>query len=105
MTAAVAVMSLVASFASNPEQAGAAQAVVALVLGMLGGTFFPIAQVGGMIERVSLLTPHAWFLRGLSNLQSGGGVSEILLPVGAILAFAAVTGFVAALRAGKTVQP
>ena len=105
VTAAVAIMALIASFARTSEQAGNAQAVVALVLGMLGGSFFPVAQAGGIIERLSLLTPHAWFLRGLANLQGGGNVIDIWLPVLAILAFAAVAGTAASLRLGKTVQP
>lgn len=105
VTAAVAIMAVVASFAKTSEQAGSAQAVVALVLGMLGGAFFPVAQAGGLIEKLSLLTPHAWFLRGLGDLQSGGGVADIWLPVLAILAFAVVTGSIAALRLGKMVQP
>lgn len=104
VVAAVAVMSLIASFAKTSEQAGNAQAVVALVLGMLGGSFFPVAQAGGVIESLSLVTPHAWFLRGLGNLQGGGGLSDIWLPVLAILAFAAVTGTAASLRLGKTVE-
>ena len=86
------------------EQASSAQAVVAIVLGMLGGSFFPVAQAGGIIEKLSLLTPHAWFFRGLSNLQSGGGVADLWLPVAAILAFVAVTGVIASLRLGKTMQ-
>lgn len=105
VTAAVAIMAVVASFAKTSEQAGAAQAVVAMVLGMLGGAFFPVAQAGGIIEKLSLATPHAWFLRGLSDLQSGGGVADIWLPVLAILAFAVVAGSFAALRLGKMVQP
>ena len=72
---------------------------------MLGGSFFPVTQAGGLIERLSLLTPHAWFLRGLGDLQGGGGVVEVLAPAGAILAFAAVTGVLAFVRQGKLVEP
>jgi ABC-2 type transport system permease protein len=105
VTSAVAIMAVVASFAKTSEQAGAAHAVVAMVLGMLGGAFFPVAQAGGIIEKLSLATPHAWFLRGLGELQSGGGVTDIWLPVLAILAFAVVTGSIAALRLSKMVAP
>ena len=47
--------------------------MVALVLGMLGGSFFPVAQAGGLLATLSLLTPQAWFLRGLGDLAGGGG--------------------------------
>ena len=102
--AATAVMSLIATLARTAEQAGNYQAIVALVLGMLGGSFFPVGQAGGFIERLSLLTPHAWFLRGLGELQSGGGLNDIVPALGAILAFVAVTGAIAFLRQGKLIQ-
>jgi ABC-2 type transport system permease protein len=101
--AATAVMALVATLARTPDQAGAWQAMVALVLGMLGGTFFPVAQAGGLIAALSLATPQAWFLRGIENLAGGAGPGVVLGPAAAILAFAAVTGLLAFLRAGRLV--
>ena len=103
--AAMAVMALIATVAKTAEQAGNWQAMVALVLGMLGGSFFPVTQAGGPIEKLSLLTPHAWFLTGLGELQGGGGVGDILPSVAAILGFATLTGAVALMRRGKLVQP
>ena len=105
VVAAMAVMALIATLARTPEQAGNWQAVVALGLGMLGGSFFPVAQAGGLIEKLSLATPHAWFLRGVGELQAGGGVVDVLPAVAAILAFAAVTGALAFLRREKLVGP
>jgi ABC-2 type transport system permease protein len=103
--AATSVMALVATVTRTPEQAGYAGSVVALVLGMLGGSFFPISQVGGAISTLSLLTPHAWFLRGLADLTGGAGVGDILPAAGAILTFAAVTGAIAVARLERAVQP
>ena len=102
---AMAVIALIATLARTSEQTGNYQAIVALVLGMLGGAFFPVAQAGGVIERLSLLTPHAWFLRGLGELQGGGGLVDIVPAIGAILAFAAVVGAVALTRVRRLVQP
>lgn len=75
--------------------------MVALVLGMLGGTFFPVSQAGGLLATLSLATPQAWFLRGIDNLGGGAGVHVVLGPATAILIFAAVTGSAAFLRAGR----
>lgn len=105
VVAAMAVMALIATFARTAEQAGNWQAIVALVLGMLGGSFFPVAQAGGFIEKLSLATPHAWFLRGIGELQAGGGVVDVLPAVAAILGFAAVTGVLAFLRRERLVGP
>jgi ABC-2 type transport system permease protein len=103
--AATCVMALVATFARTPDQAQSWQSMVALVLGMLGGTFFPVAQAGGLIATLSLATPQAWFLRGIENMTGGAGAAAVLGPVAAILAFAAVTGALALARAGKLVAP
>jgi ABC-2 type transport system permease protein len=101
--AATAVMALVATLARTPDQAQAWQSMVALVLGMLGGTFFPVAQAGGVLAGLSLATPQAWFLRGIEELAGGAGPGAVAGPVLAILAFAAVMGTLAFLRAGSLV--
>jgi len=103
--AATGVTAFVSSLAGNAEQAGSWGAVIAVLLGLLGGVFFPIAQMGGLAATVSLATPHAWFLRGLGELQGGGGPLSALPAVGAMLAFAAVTFTVALLRLGKVLRP
>ena len=102
--AAMAVMALIATFARTAEQASGMQAIVAIVLGMFGGSFLPVAEAGGLIEQLSLLTPHAWFLRGLGDLRGGGGIVDILPAIGAILVFAAVTGVIALIRQKRLVQ-
>lgn len=101
--AATCIMALVVTLARTPDQAQSWQSMVALVLGMLGGSFFPVAQAGGILAALSLLTPQAWFLRGIENMVGGAGVSAVLGPVAAILAFALVTGTLAAVRAGRLV--
>ncbi len=99
--AATAVMALVATIARTPDQAQAWQSMVALVLGMLGGTFFPVAQAGGVLAGLSLLTPQAWFLRGIEDLSGGDGPGAVAGPVAAILAFALVAGALALARAKR----
>lgn len=103
--AATGIMAVVATLARNAEQAGNWQAIIAVTLGLLGGTFFPVSQAGGLIASLSLLTPHAWFLRGLADLSGGGGAPAVLPAVGAMLAFAAVTGGIALLRLGRFAEP
>ena len=103
--AATAIMTLVATLARTPDQAQSWQAMVALVLGMLGGAFFPVAQAGGALAAASLATPQAWFIRGLENMAGGAGVSAVLGPAAAILAVAAIAGAVTYTRIGKLVAP
>ncbi|MFO7961677.1 MAG: ABC transporter permease [Nitriliruptoraceae bacterium] len=89
--AAMGVMSLVAVFAHTAEQAGNYQAVVAIVLGLSGGVFFPIPGDAGVLRIVTALSPHGWFLRGMNGLAASGQWSAVLPATGAILLFGAVT--------------
>lgn len=103
--AATAMMSLVVTLARTPDQASYSQAIVALVLGMLGGTFFPVSQAGGLVEKLSLLTPHAWFLRGLRDLAGGASAGAALGPTGVLLIFAVVCGAGTLARSGRLIAP
>ncbi len=102
--AATGITSVIASLARTAEQAGSWQAVVAVTLGMLGGAFFPIQQSGSFMATVSLVTPHAWFMRGLGDL-AGGSVADVLPAVAALLLMATVTGGVALTRIDRVVAP
>jgi ABC-2 type transport system permease protein len=95
--AAMGIMAVVATIAKTPEQSGNWQTVVAIVLGLLGGTFFPVAQAPGVLSTLTLVTPQAWFLRGLGDLRAGN-LTAIWTPTLAMLAFAFVIGGVAISR-------
>jgi ABC-2 type transport system permease protein len=102
--AAVGIMGLVASGVKTPEGAGNLGSIIAVVLGMLGGTFFPIAASGGFLASLTYLTPHAWFMRGLAELGSGAPWTEALPAAGAIMIFALVTGFASFLLLRRRLQ-
>lgn len=102
--AAVGIMGLVAAGARTPEGAGNLGSIIAVILGMLGGTFFPIAAGGGFLASLTYLTPHAWFMRGLSELSSGAPWTDALPAAGAITIFAVVTGLVATLLLRRRLQ-
>ncbi|GIJ48082.1 ABC transporter permease [Virgisporangium aliadipatigenens] len=102
--AATGVTAVVASLARTAEQAGSWQAVLAMLLGMLGGVFFPIERVPAL-KALSWATPHGWFLGGLGELAGGGSLREVLPAVAAMCGFAAVTGAVAVVRLRKAVRP
>ena len=95
--AAMGIMALVATLAKNAEQAANWQSVVAVVLGLLGGTFFPVSQAPGILSRLTFVAPQAWFLRGLGDLR-GGGISVVWVPALAMLGFAVVAGGLAMTR-------
>lgn len=98
VSSAIGIMAVISTFARTAEQAGNFQSIVAVVLGMLGGSFFPVVQGPGLLSRLSLVTPHAWFLRGLGELSGGATVTAVLPAAAALLAFATVGLLVAGVR-------
>ena len=102
--AAVAILALVATLAKTSEQAGSWQTMIAIVLGMFGGSFFSLAQAGEVFATIGRLTPHSWFLRGLADLSGGAGPGAVLPSVMAILTFALVAGGIAALRRRRLIE-
>lgn len=94
---ATGITAIIAGFARDAEQAGNAQTVVSVVLGLLGGTFFPVSQAPGILSTLTLAAPQAWFLRGLGDLR-GGDLSAVAVPALAMLGFAVVTGAVGVFR-------
>jgi ABC-2 type transport system permease protein len=101
---ALGIMAVVAGFAKTPEQAGNYSSMVAVVLGFLGGTFFPVGQAGGFLSDLRFITPHAWFMQGLGDL-SAGHVADVLPAVGALLLFGVVTGTIALVGLRRGLQP
>lgn len=92
---AVGIMGLVASVVKTPEGAGNLGAIIAVVLGMLGGVFFPIGQGDDLLSKLTFLTPHAWFMRGLGDLADDAPWTAALPATGAIMVFAVVCGAIA----------
>jgi ABC-2 type transport system permease protein len=88
---ALGIMAVVAVVAKTPEQAANWQSIVAVALGLLGGTFFPLSQAPQVLAFFSKLTPHAWFLQGLGDLSAGDGLEVVIIPALAMLSFFVVT--------------
>ena len=98
---AIALAALVAAVAKTAEQAVAYAAAAALVLGLLGGTFFPISRAGGLLSVVSRASPHRWLLDGFREVSYGAGVDELgvtLAVLGVFIVVVGGTGLAAARR-------
>src|SRR5699024_4190608 len=80
---------IIARLARTSEQAGIVQSILALVLGMAGGAFFPITATG-IGATILDLNPIAAFIRGLGITSGGGGITDIGVPVAIMLGFAVV---------------
>jgi ABC-2 type transport system permease protein len=97
---AMGITALIATLARTEEQAGGWNSIVAVTMGILGGTFFDLSQGPEALSVVSRITPHAWFLEGLDILAApSGALVDLALPVGALLAIGLVTGAIGLARA------
>jgi len=102
--AAAGIVSLVAGWARTAEQAQNFQSVVAVAMGILGGTFFPIGG-DSFLATLSLATPHAWFMRGLGDLSGGGGLEVVARPLVVLAGMAVVTLTIRVLGARRSLRP
>ena len=101
---AMGITALITTLARTEEQAGGWNAIVAVTLGILGGAFFSLSQAPELLSRLSFLTPHAWFLRGLDELAAPSATLADLAPsLAALLSIAFVTGVIGLRRAGRLV--
>jgi len=93
VAAGVSLMFIIARVARTAEQANISQSILAMVLGMSAGAFFPITQSGALGQLMDL-NPIAAFMRGLGITSGGGGIHDIGTPVLIMLGFAAVAAAV-----------
>lgn len=96
VVATTSLMLVVARVARTEEQAGIASSILALVLGISGGAFFPVSGPG-LLGRLLDLNPVAAFVRGLGITSGGGGVADLGTPLLVLAGFAAVLVLVARL--------
>ncbi|MCY3784083.1 MAG: ABC transporter permease [Chloroflexi bacterium] len=101
---AIGVMAMVSALARTSEQGAVFSSIAAVVLGILGGTFFPINQAGGVLASLRFVAPHAWFLQGLGDL-AGGALGDIVPGVAALLVFTVVTSGIALVLLRRRLNP
>ncbi len=100
VTSATGVSAMAATMAKTEEQASGWNAILAMSLAILGGTFFSLDRAPDLVSSLSLITPHAWYLRGLDELAAASGTVVDALPaVGVMLAIGLVTGGIGLMRA------
>ena len=89
VAAATSLTFIVARLARTAEQANVLQSIVAVVLGMAGGAFFPIPATG-LAATIIDLNPIAAFIRGLGITSGGGDVVDLGTPLLIMVGFAVV---------------
>jgi ABC-2 type transport system permease protein len=102
VTAGTGVSTLVCMLGRTEEQAGSLNTVVAIVLAVLGGTFIPLAQGPELLARISLVTPHAWFLRAIDTMAApAASLGDVLPSVAVLTVVGLVTVAIGLVRSQK----
>lgn len=102
---AAATTALIATLARSRAQADGVTSIVVFTFALLGGSFVELESMPEPVRWISLLTPNGWALRAFSDLSAGAGAAAVLPAVGALAAFAAVAGALAAPRIDRVLQP
>ncbi len=89
---AMAVAVVAAAVARSAEQAVAFASAAALVLGLLGGMFFPVSRADGLLSTMSFLSPHRWLLEAFRDVSFGAGVGDLGATLAVLVAFTVVVG-------------
>lgn len=87
VAAATSLTFIVARVARTAEQANVMQSIVAVVLGMAGGAFFPIPATG-LAATIIDVNPIAAFIRGLGITSGGGDLADLGTPLSIMVGFA-----------------
>jgi ABC-2 type transport system permease protein len=104
VVSAMGLTGLVGSLAKTDAQAAGYSSIIAVVLGILGGTFFPLSQAPGLLANLTRATPHYWLMRGFGDLAGAGATFRDIVPsIVALLSFGAILGAIALWRARRLV--
>ncbi|SOC58291.1 ABC transporter permease [Ornithinimicrobium cerasi] len=100
VAAATSVIALVVRYARTAEQASLLMSVIAISLGVTGGTFFRV-PTDGLVGTLLQVNPVAALVRGLGITAGGGGIPDLAPVLLTLLAFTLVILVLARLVPGR----
>jgi len=90
LLAVIGLATAVAGLVRNVDQLSQLNNLVVSPTCMLGGCFWPLGIMPDFMQKISNFTPQKWAMEALSRMAFGNELSDILLPLGILLLFAAV---------------
>ena len=93
---------LLGAVARTPGQAVAVAVPTGIVMGMLGGTMWPLSVVGPTMQRIGHMTPQAWAMDAWNSIiNDGASVAGVAVQLGVLAAFAAALAILAVWALGR----
>jgi len=97
--AAAAIGTAMGTFIKSEGQAVGLSIMAGMLMGMLGGCWFPLELFPPFMQKVAMIFPTYWSMQGLLDLLlRGGGLVAVLPEAGVLLGFAAIFFSVGVLR-------
>ncbi|MCC7119029.1 MAG: ABC transporter permease [Anaerolineales bacterium] len=97
--AAAAIGTAMGTFIKSEGQANGLSILAGMLMGMLGGCWYPLELFPKFMQTVARLFPTTWAMQGLLDLSlRGANVTQILPEAGALLIFAVIFFGIGALR-------
>lgn len=93
---------LITAFSSSSYMAGTLSSLVITPTCMVGGCFWPLEYMPEFMQKIALFMPQRWVLDAVQKLQRGSELSDILLNLVILLAFAAALFLVSIYKFGRT---
>ena len=95
--AVAGIAGLIAGIARTEQSADMLASVAAFVFALVGGAFIPPGDLPEALQRLALLTPTGWALRGFAELSAGGGgVTDVAPHALVLVAWGVIAGLAAA---------
>ena len=88
---------LIGSLCASEDRVVGLCVLVSLLMGALGGCWWPLEMAPPALQTVALCLPTGWALQALHQLISfGSGFGPVLTPLAVLLMFGAAANFLAA---------
>jgi len=106
---AVSLVLTLTSIAKTLAGASAAMSMIATLISMLGGLFWPIEMVPEIMQRIAWFSPGYWFNRGLRYIGDVGDIGGqtfegLVMPILFLLGFTVVTLLIGGLRRVQKIE-
>lgn len=89
--AAAAIGTAMGTFVKSEGQATGLSIMAGMLMGMLGGCWYPIELFPSIMQNIARIFPTTWAMQGLLDLLlRGGGLIDVLPEAGVLLGFAAI---------------
>ncbi|PKQ16847.1 MAG: hypothetical protein CVT67_03535 [Actinobacteria bacterium HGW-Actinobacteria-7] len=83
---------MISALVRTRSQMSAITPVLSTAFAMIGGCYWPIEITSPFMQQLAKFTPTGWAMVGLKDVVArGSGIGAVVVPVGVLLAFSAVT--------------